>query len=200
MKDEEIDEVASSTFDNWLNSACSPEEDEQAQSQIKDRMEAFIEHSFNSIEMFKTLGHTENLKRTQAVLEGVLSAFDEYLNSPMRRADRIRLQEVYERANREMNFLFSKAMQEVNETVIYPNVETGIKINEANEASIAPRKKVQREAQGGYFLSERKSELEKRLKIIMDRIPSKNRACELLAEEKDVPWAAEYLRKRLLRK
>lgn len=56
-----------------------------------------------------------------------------------------------------------------------------------------------RKKKGGNLLSERKEELESRLQEIMQRVGSKKCACEFLAKESDVCWAAEYLRKNLLK-
>jgi len=69
-------------------------------------------------------------------------------------------------------------------------VTSAIKGGDANTEVI-------REKHGGSILKERALELEKRLKGYRKRGLSHSRACTLLAQQSDVPWVAEYLRKQL---
>jgi hypothetical protein len=80
---------------------------------------------------------------------------------------------------------------------VLPDTERGkIIVTSARKGGVLNTEEI-RKKHGGKLLADRKPELEDRLREFMKKGHSKRRACQLLANQKDVYWVAEYLRKNL---
>lgn len=83
------------------------------------------------------------------------------------------------------------------EHFVLPDTSRGEKIvTSARKGGVSNTAEI-RKKHGGKLLADRKPELEDRLREYMGKGHSKSRACQLLANQKDVYWVAGYLRKKL---
>jgi hypothetical protein len=78
-----------------------------------------------------------------------------------------------------------------------PDTARGKKVGESAHAGGKANAEEIRKRKGGALLSERRAELKHRLQVYRIKGHSHKRACELLAEQPDIPWSAEYLRKKI---